>query len=165
MRLTSANSLSFQPKYGIIYIVKGKSTRGMGSSEQSVQARRVLAHRKEGGAGTRPGSRFVSGKRPFRPRKSPLQSAGGLSGLGKGPCILQEGFPALKNTPAFCEGAFQPSKTSVQSARRFFNLQKRPCNLHGRFLRPYRLQTPLPDSTSGAENGKIPVKLRKDVAE
>jgi hypothetical protein len=30
--------------------------------------------------------------------------------------------------------------------------------LHGRFLRPYRLQTPLPDSTPGAENGKISVE-------
>ena len=92
----------------------------------------------------------MSGKRPFRPRKSPLQTAGGLSGLGEGPCILQEGFSTLKKVPAICKKVFQPRKMSLQFARGFFNPEKRPCNLHGRFLRP--------DSTSGAENGKIPVE-------
>ena len=138
--------------------VGGAGGRGHGANgrDQPVQTRRLAAHREKGEAGTRPGSRFVSGKRPFRPRKSPLQTAGGLSGLGEGPCILQGGFPALKNTPAICKKVFQPRKMSLQFARGFFNPEKHPCNLHGRFLRP----APPP----ARKMVKYRWKLRKDVA-
>jgi hypothetical protein len=77
---------------------------------------------------------------------------------------LQEGFSTLKKVPAIRKKVFQPRKMSLQFARGFFNPEKRPCNLHGHFPPPYRLQTPLPDSTPGAENGKISMETGKDVA-
>ena len=138
--------------------VGGTGGRGHGANgrDQPVQTRRLAAHREKGEAGTRPGSRLVSGKRPFRPRKSPLQTAGGLSGLGEGPCILQEGFSTLKKVPAICEKVFQPRKTSLQFARGFFNPEKRPCNLHGHF--------PPPAPPPARKMVKYRWKLRKDVA-
>ena len=86
----------------------------------------------------------MSGKRPFRPRKSPLQTAGGLSGLGKGPCILQEGFSTLKKVPAIRKKAFQPSKTPLQSAWTFSAAISDANSVAG--------------PTPGAENGKISVE-------
>ena len=98
----------------------------------------------------------MSRNRPFRTRKRPLQIAGSLFRVEKRPCILQEGFPTLKNAPAFCKDVFQPSKTSLQFARRFFTPEERPCNLHGHF--------PPPAPPPARKMVKYRWKLRKDVA-